>query len=769
MKKILLFAAVATMFAACTKDATKDLAPAKPTDTFYVSIGDDDSRVQLNEQMQTVWTEGDRVSVFNKTTDNRRYKFTGKTGDRTGELSYIRGGTTGDKIDQIVAVYPYNESNSITSDGTVSTVMPFVQTYRKDNFGIGGSIMVARSDDENLSFRNVMGWIRIALTGEKTILRITLQGNNKELIAGNATIGNDMSITPTADAKQVVILNCDVALSQDTPTYFYIAVPPQTFEKGISICMFDTDNKFMKFSTANNITVIRNHIIPMKPLVYDGKDSIPTNQIWYTYSNDYGFLAPRSYNGHIISHICESGIGVIIFDCPQTSIGDEAFMERTGLTSITIPNGVTSIGDIAFWGCKSLTSITIPDGVTEIGFGAFMLCTCLTSVTIPDGVTEIGKETFYGCSGLTSITIPDGVMGIGDSAFWCCSGLTSITIPDSVTEIGNSAFGYCSGLTSITIPDGVTEIGKETFYGCSGLTSITIPDGVMGIGDSAFWCCSGLTSITIPDSVTEIGNSAFGYCSGLTSITIPDGVTEIGKETFYGCSGLTSITIPDGVTEIGGGAFMSCKGLTSVIIPNSVKTIGDSAFSRCSTLTNITIGNNVTTIGDEAFSLCGRLKSVTIPDSVTTIGKIVFFGCPGLESIYGKYASEDNRCLIVDGNLIAFTRGAGLTEYTIPNGVKTIEKCVFWKSNSLTSITIPDSVTEIGSSVFEDCKSLTSVYCKATTPPTLDENVFKFYDSSNNSYNNIDCTIYVPRASVDAYKADSGWKEYASQIVGYDF
>ena len=33
----------------------------------------------------------------------------------------------------------------------------------------------------------------------------------------------------------------------------------------------------------------------------------------------------------------------------------------------------------------------------------------------------------------------------------------------------------------------------------------------------------------------------------------------------------------------------------------------------------------------------------------------------------------------------------------------------------------------------------------------------------------IGCKIYVPSNSVDAYKAASGWKEYASDIEGYDF
>ena len=50
-----------------------------------------------------------------------------------------------------------------------------------------------------------------------------------------------------------------------------------------------------------------------------------------------------------------------------TSIGDDAFRNCTGLTSVTIPNSVTNIGNYAFRNCSSLTSVTIPNSVTSIG------------------------------------------------------------------------------------------------------------------------------------------------------------------------------------------------------------------------------------------------------------------------------------------------------------------------------------------------------------------------------------------------------------------
>ena len=65
---------------------------------------------------------------------------------------------------------------------------------------------------------------------------------------------------------------------------------------------------------------------------------------------------------------------------------------------------VTSIGNRAFRNCYGLTSVTIPNSVTSIGERAFEGCSSLTSVTIGNSVTSIGYEAFYGCKNLKTIT-----------------------------------------------------------------------------------------------------------------------------------------------------------------------------------------------------------------------------------------------------------------------------------------------------------------------------------------------------------------------------
>ena len=119
-------------------------------------------------------------------------------------------------------------------------------------------------------------------------------------------------------------------------------------------------------------------------------------------------------------------------------------------------------------------AVTIPSTlggkpVTSIGDYAFRRCSGLTSVTIPDGVTSIRDYAFYGCRNLTNVTTPNCVTNIGECAFSECIGLKSVVIPDRVTSIGDSAFSKCIGLTSVTIPESVTSFSTTVFDGCNTL------------------------------------------------------------------------------------------------------------------------------------------------------------------------------------------------------------------------------------------------------------------------------------------------------------
>ena len=400
-------------------------------------------------------------------------------------------------------------------------------------------------------------------------------------------------------------------------------------------------------------------------------------------------------------------------------------------------------------------------------------------------VTSIGGYAFYNCSGMTSVTIPNSVTSIGNDAFYNCSGLTSVTIGNSVTSIGYEAFRDCSGLTSIAIPNSVTSIGSYAFYNCSGLTSVTIGNGVTSIGDYAFDFCRKLTSVHISD-IAAWCNIAFGNYSSnparhifigdeeIKDLVIPNSVTSIGKYAFQYCIGLTSVTISNNVTSIGQYAFEHCSGLTSVTIGNSLESIGEYAFGFCSGLTSVYIsdiaawctidfnGSSSNPLGYAQHLFIGdeEIKDLIIPNSVKYIGPYAFQGCDGLTSVT---IPNSVKCIWE----YAFSGCNGLTSVTIPNSVKYIWDSAFSKCSALTTITIGSGVETIGSYAFGKCPELADVYCYAGTVPSIKP----FYgnpctNAFEDSYINF-ATLYVPTASIDAYKAVEPWKSFKT-IMGLD-
>ena len=121
-----------------------------------------------------------------------------------------------------------------------------------------------------------------------------------------------------------------------------------------------------------------------------------------------GAMDGRGYPSELIGYI-----KMAVIEPGVTTIGDDAFKECTGLTSVTIPASVKTIGDRAFYDCKGLKSVTIPSSVTTIGECAFNICTALTSVTIfALSLKTYGDEAFdYNASG-RKFYVPSGSVDI---------------------------------------------------------------------------------------------------------------------------------------------------------------------------------------------------------------------------------------------------------------------------------------------------------------------------------------------------------------------
>ena len=202
-------------------------------------------------------------------------------------------------------------------------------------------------------------------------------------------------------------------------------------------------------------------------------------------------------------------------------------------------------GEIDWTNIEHFNEFKYFTSVTSIGDSAFQDCSGLTSITIPDSVISIGDAAFQSCSGLSSITIPDSVTSIGENAFYGCR---SLPIVDNIRYADTYAIEVVDRtLTTYTIKSGTKWIGEGVFYGCTSLKRLTIPSGVISIGNNAFAYCHVLTSVTIPNSVTSIGDSAFQDCSDLTSVTsLATTAPSIQSGTFRDVKTNGTLTVPTG-------------------------------------------------------------------------------------------------------------------------------------------------------------------------------------------------------------------------------
>ena len=763
MKKLLLFVFAAFAFAACTQDVEVQVTERHDApDTITVGFEGDDTRIQLNEAQKTVWTKGDLVSVFYKSDGNDCYKFTGETGARNGTLQRVSVGEYSRRGDYVVVAYPYNPDYLISlASYTLEATLPAVQEYVADSYGVGSSPMVAMSDYKQFSLKNTCGWLKLQLKGDGEVVKsITFKGNNDEQVAGDILIVAEDASVVLADASvdvnddevggallgdddiiKTVTLDCGegVTLGKNA-TAFYIALPPQTFEKGLTVAIEDVDGYVMEQSTDKTVSIERNTIQPMAAFEFVNPNTpstpVPANkEIWYTATAkvEPTFDDVQTFGANVVSNVWDSDTqkGIITFDGEVTMIGDDAFNNCDKLTGITLPDSVTSIGDKAFYDCDGLVEFEIPDSVTIIGSYAFKDCSSLTSITVGDSVTTIGYEAFCGCSRLTYVTIGNSVTTINYGAFSSCYSLTEFKgklAEDNgrILVIDGTLVAFArAGLTEYIIPDGVTKIGYRAFYGCTSLTSVTVPDSVAEIDYGAFSWCSSLKKVycyaPIPPS---LGSYAFDNNESSRRFYVYDECVEAYESAWpysssiYGngknCPDTTTIeyTTSDGNTftssylPIINNSYENGVG-TMVIAGKNIQTVPYRAFYECISLTSITIPDSVTTIDSYAFYNCSRLTSVTFGDSVTTIGYFAFAFC-----------------------------------------------------SNLNSVTIPDSVTQISSYAFGYCYGLRYVYCKAVIPPSL---------GGTSAFFDIKSSYYVPMESVDTYKGAKYWSEYASYIEGYDF
>lgn len=223
----------------------------------------------------------------------------------------------------------------------------------------------------------------------------------------------------------------------------------------------------------------------------------------------------------------------------------------------------------------------------------------------------------------------------------------------------------------------------------------------------------GVSSYTYTSECTTAATLTSSDVASLTAKTaiewavVGNCVTAITENAFSGCSAMEFCRIPNSVNSIGDSAFRSCSAMTECALPSGIQTIGNSAFTNSISLAFINLPNGLTSLGSAAFQNCLNFRYINIPDSLTTIPNYCFYNCDGI-----------------------------------------------------TDIELHSGITSIGNYAFANCSGIYTMTLHSTTPPTLGTSALSGTSSN--------LKIYVPSASVDTYKAASGWSSYANKIFAIE-
>ena len=286
MKKITLLLALAAIAAAsCQKPEAA--FPVSEQFTATVESFDSQTKTSMTPEKAVVWSENDRIAIFQGATVAYEYKVKDEcAGTTNGTFDLVHDGehAVGNDFLGNVAFYPYSDGLSLTAvdDGNDESAyqikgvgLDVVQKYVAGSFADDKFLMAAITgsiSDHNLKFKNVLGAIRLQLIGTETVKSLTITGGNDEILSGSAvvTVYQDgaapvIEMTGSDEVSKSVTLDCGegVQLNEDAATHFIIALPPVQFENGFTVIVTDTDNREYVLNAGVTNTVFRSSVLTM--------------------------------------------------------------------------------------------------------------------------------------------------------------------------------------------------------------------------------------------------------------------------------------------------------------------------------------------------------------------------------------------------------------------------------------------------------------------------------------------------------------------------
>ena len=293
MKKS-IFALLLALIGLCACQ-TEEKSSLPQDEVIYAAIEDAGiSRTFMDDFNNVRWSEGDHIVAYLHSSLGVKYQVSSRSvGKTSAEFLKVANGNddnlyAGTELEHNVVLYPYLDGiycDKVGENYVMNINLHSEQEYVQNSFAVGSMPMVAVSDDNSFTFKNVCGGIKLLIKGNVTVASVKVEGKNNERLSGDSRVvaytdGRTPYIEMSENAMGYASVQCGasgVFLSQDVATEFIIALPPVVFSNGFIITVADVLGNTYSFDTDKQNVVLRSSLLIMPEIEIQG--SLETEKV----------------------------------------------------------------------------------------------------------------------------------------------------------------------------------------------------------------------------------------------------------------------------------------------------------------------------------------------------------------------------------------------------------------------------------------------------------------------------------------------------------
>ena len=459
--------------AACKKEETPSGGnePVMVTASWTASFEDYQSvtKASLMDDLSVEWEEGDAISVFSNRTN---YQITassvnGATASFSGEVA---------QAETYLALYPYNSEASSSGDN-ITAILPETQELVAGGADPEAMLAVARTQTEEMQFKNMVALIGIRCAEDVESLAITVPGED-DRIAGRVRFNTGTGRATAISGSNRIDLDGNPEAGQ---TYYAAVIPGEI--SGLVVVAMNAEGKTAEITVEEKAVTYESNTATVYDVEFEEDDWIlrpPTGQSYVLEGaeevNAFCELLPIPKEEVVDITISGTDVTDEILAKISERVGAVSGNVKWDNVAATTTAGFFDVidcqGGVTLSNCASLETLSGFDAYTAVG-GDLVIenCTALGqgfgalesvggSFRLENTTARIGEGASF--AALKTVGADFSVIDCGETVT-SFKGASLQTVGGSINITGNASLTSLAGLDALTRVGGdviITDNGE---------------------------------------------------------------------------------------------------------------------------------------------------------------------------------------------------------------------------------------------------------------------------------------------------------------------